>query len=125
MSKPNKDIQDDDHPRDIVKPKTLEDKYADALATIRRYESNSPMKAVYAINRKVSEMADLLNTHNLSEMRLSDKDDKTFDRIRVVGKDIHEWAMALKELTKATGATGKEESDLSLPFIERQSESRQ
>lgn len=125
MPKPLKVI-DDYHPRDLpVKEKTLEEKYADAQAIIRLYESNSPMKAVYALNRKVSELADLLNANSFADAKISDGSDKTFDRLRNAWKDMQEMALALKELMSKTGSNADNEPrDLSLPFVERHSEVR-
>lgn len=126
MTDKERDILDAEHPRDIepAKPKTDQEIIADLQATIRLYEANGPMKAVYALNRKVNELADLLNANVLSTLAINDGKDKTFERLKVSWNDMASLATTLKELTKVTGATGAEKYDLSLPFIERKAKDR-
>lgn len=48
------------------------------------YEQNGDAKLYYALNRKASEMADLLNKTRLAEIDLDNKDGKTFERMRTI-----------------------------------------
>ena len=57
--------------------KTLEE----AEKLIRLYEQNGAAKLFYAINRKMNEMAELMNKTSLANIELEDKDSKSFDRM--------------------------------------------
>ena len=118
MNDKERDILDQEHPRNLPTPKTDKDIIADLEAKIRRYEGNGPMKLVYALNRKCNEYAELLNAVNLTEIDLAKSTDKTFDRIKVAAKEAQELGKSVKELIQVTGATMKEEFDMSRPFVE-------
>lgn len=120
-----RDILDNDHPREIPpEPKTDKQRIAELEAIIRLYEANGPMKVLYALNRKCNEIADLLNKHILADLAIEKASDKTFDRLKISWKDGIELAKSVKELVQVTGATGQESYDLSLPFVEQFSKTR-
>ena len=48
---------------------------------ISLYEQDGAAKLFYAINRKMNEMASLMNKTDLGVIKLDDKDDKSFDRL--------------------------------------------
>jgi len=89
------------------------------------YEQNGVAKLYYALNRKANEMADLLNKVNLADINLGDKDNKTFERMKVVWNDSASISNAIKELGTSFGITNDEEKDINKkPFNDRIAESR-
>lgn len=81
-------------------------------AIIKMYEQNGPAKLFYALNRKMWEMADLLNSTNLKTLALDDPKDKTFERLKVLWNDSSSISAAVKSLGDAIGITDNEEKDV-------------
>ena len=92
---------------------------------LKSYEDNGAAKLYYSLNRKMNEMADLLNKSDLSNVDLESKDSKEFDRLfKLLEKSqvIGNAAQAVKEFA---GITGNEEKDIvRKPFNDRIAESR-
>jgi len=83
------------------------------------YESNGAAKLYYSLNRKMNEMADLMNSTNLKDLDIQDAKDKSFERLKVIWNDSASIALAVKELGATAGITGNEEADVSKkPFVE-------
>lgn len=76
------------------------------------YEQDGSAKLYYALNRKMGEMADLLNATNLKNLALDDPKDKTFDRLKVIWNDSSSIATAVQALGNAIGITGDEDKDI-------------
>lgn len=93
-------------PTEIDKIKELEEK-------LKRYEENGVAKLYYSLNRKAWEMADLLNKVNLTNLALDDKNDKTFERLKVLWGDAANISVAVKTLGETAGVTGNETKDVS------------
>ncbi|HEY8687739.1 MAG TPA: hypothetical protein VIM07_00780 [Chitinophagaceae bacterium] len=91
--------------------RTLED----AEKRIALYEQNGAAKLFYALNRKMNEMADRLNSTDLKTISLDDPKDKTFDRIKVIWNDAASIAAAVKVLGETAGITNDESKDTSNP----------
>lgn len=89
------------------------------------YEQNGPGKLYYSLNRKMSEMGDLLNKNNLGSMDLESKESKEFERLfKLLEKSqvISNAAQAVKEFA---GITGDEKKDIERkPFTDRLAEER-
>ena len=86
---------------------------------LKQYEDNGAAKLYYALNRKMNEMADMLNKNSLSEMALEDAKDKSFDRIFKLLEKSETVANSAKTLGVIAGVTGDEKADISRrPFIE-------
>lgn len=79
---------------------------------IRMYEDNGAAKLYYALNRKMWEMADLLNKTNLKDLALDDPKDKTFERLKVIWNDSSSISAAVQGLGMAIGITGDEDKDI-------------
>ena len=47
----------------------------------KMYEQNGAAKLYYSLQRKMNEMADMLNKHNLANLEVDDGKSKTFDRL--------------------------------------------
>lgn len=87
---------------------------------LKLYEQNGAAKLYYALQRKMNEMADLMNKTNLSHLNLDDKNDKTFERLKVIWADASSIASAVKALGESAGITGDEKKDVERkPFNER------
>ncbi len=82
---------------------------------ISLYEQNGSAKLFYALNRKMNEMADMLNKSNLGTLDLADAKDKTFERLKVVWNDSASIAVAVKALGDTAGITNDEEKDSQNP----------
>ena len=78
---------------------------------IELYEQNGAAKLFYALNRKMSEMAERLNSTSLLTISLDDPKDKTFDRLKVIWNDAAGIAVAVRALGEAAGVTGDETID--------------
>lgn len=76
------------------------------------YEDNGPAKLYYSLNRKQSEMADLMNREVLTDIDIDDPKSKTFDRLKVLLKESAEFGIAVNSLGMALGITGDEEEDV-------------
>jgi hypothetical protein len=96
-----------------------------AEAKVLLYEQNGAAKLFYSLNRKMNEMADLMNKNNLGTMTIDDPKDKTFDRLKVIWNDAASIAVAVKTLGEVAGVTGDERKDVERkPFIEEVAETR-
>jgi hypothetical protein len=92
-------------PTDVERIKELEQK-------IKYYEQNGAAKLYYALNRKMNEIADMLNNTKLAGLALEDKNDKTFERLKVLWTDSKTISDAAKVIGDSAGITGDEESDI-------------
>lgn len=92
---------------DVLKRRIAE---LEAIKTM--YEQNGPAKLYYALNRKMWEMADLLNATNLKHLSLEDPKDKTFERLKVLWNDSSSISTAVEALGNAIGITGDEGKDI-------------
>jgi len=92
---------------------------------IKMYEQNGSAKLYYSLNRKMNEMADMLNLNTLSGINLDDPKDKSFDRIFKLLEKSETVANSAKTLGAVAGITGNEEADVAKkPFVETIAESR-
>lgn len=90
-----------------------------------KYEQNGAAKLYYSLNRKMNEMADLMNSKNLSAVAVDDPKDKTFDRLKIIWQDAASIATSVDALGKLAKVTGDEEIDISKkPFVETIADSR-
>jgi hypothetical protein len=89
------------------------------------YEQNGAAKLYYSLNRKMNEMADLMNNTSLNSLDIDDKNSKAFDRLKVIWTDAEKIATASKVLGEIAGITGDEKKDVERkPFIETVAETR-
>ena len=97
----------------------------EAEELIKKYEQNGAAKLAYSLNRKMNEMADILNKISLGSLDLTDPKDKTFERLKVVWNDAASIATSFKTLGELAGITGDEGKDVAKkPFIETIADSR-
>jgi hypothetical protein len=92
---------------------------------LKKYEENGMAKLYYSLNKKMNEMADLMNRHDLAILPIDDPKDKTFDRLKVIWADASSIALAVKSLGEVAGVTGNEKADVEKkPFVETIAEAR-
>tara|TARA_R110000868_G_scaffold36279_6_gene128941 strand:- start:5809 stop:6129 length:321 start_codon:yes stop_codon:yes gene_type:complete len=89
----------------LKKIESLEDK-------IKFYEQDGAAKLYYSLQRKMNEIADILNNIKLSSLALDDRQDKTFERLKVLWTDSKVISEAAKILGDAAGVTGDEKKDV-------------
>lgn len=87
--------------------RTLEE----AERIIDMYEQNGAAKLFYAINRKMNEMASLMNKTNLSMIELDDKDSKSFDRLFKLLEKSQVISNAAQTIQGFAGVTDNEAVD--------------
>ena len=84
-------------------------------------------KLYYSLEKKMIEMSNLLDKHDLSNLLIDDPKDKTFERLRIIWNDASEIAIAVKSLGEVAGVFGeddKKEEIIRKPFVETIAESR-
>ncbi len=87
------------------------DKIKELEERIKLYELNGAARLFYALNKKLNEMADMLNKQSLTTLDLTDPKDKTFERLKVIWNDAAGIATAVKTLGEAAGIIGDESKD--------------
>ena len=91
---------------------------------ISGYEGPSKAKLYYAINRQVSDLADMINSKSLKNIDISDGADKSIDKMKIVWGAVKSLCEILPMLALSAGLTGNEQEDLKTPFIETIAETR-
>ena len=86
---------------------------------------NGDAKLYYALQRKLSEMANTLNKYNLEACDLDDPKNKQFDRITIILQKCETIATSSSALGIIAGITGNEKKDIEKkPFVDRIAEKR-
>lgn len=97
----------------------------DLKSKIALYEQNGAAKAAYAINRKLNELADMLNKTNVSLIDIADPKDKSFERLKVAWGEMASLGEAYKTLAASAGISGNEKADIEKkPFVDTIAEAR-
>lgn len=92
---------------------------------LKRYEQNGAAKLYYSLNRKMNEMADMLNKYNLAALDVDDAKSKTFDRLKTIWNDAEGIAKGADALGKLAKVTGNEQEDVDRrPFNDRLADDR-
>lgn len=88
---------------------------------LKLYEQDGIVGAYYALNRKLNEITNLLNTTDLSRLDLADKDDGTMERVMKFFNSVGDINDVMKKLKIDNALTGDEEKDKSRqkPLIEQ------
>jgi hypothetical protein len=79
---------------------------------LKLYEQSGTAKLYYALQRKMNEMADMLNANSLKTINLDDPKDKSFDRIFKLLEKSETVSNSAKALGEIAGITGDEEKDI-------------
>ena len=94
-------------------------------ARLSLYEQNGAAKAAYSINRKLNELADMLNKTNVANIDIADPKDKSFERLKVAWGEMASLGEAYKTLAESAGITGDEGKDIAKkPFVDTIADSR-
>lgn len=111
---------------DQEKIKRLERELVFANQKLSVYEQNGAAKLYYSLNRKMNEMADMLNSNSLNNINIDDPKDKSFDRIFKLLEKSETVANSAKTLGSVAGITNDEEADVKRkPFVDTIAEKRQ
>lgn len=86
-------------------------------AKLALYEQNGAAKLFYAINRKMNEMASLMNKTNLANMDLDDKEGKSFDRLFKLLEKSKVISDAAQTIQGFAGITNDEDKDTTTPVF--------
>jgi len=88
---------------------------------LKLYEQDGIVGAYYALNRKLNEITNLLNTTDLSRLDLSDKDDGTMERVMKFFNSVGDINDVMKKLKLDNSLTGDEDKDKARqkPLIEQ------
>lgn len=100
---------------DTDKINKLEKERDFALQEKKQYE-NGDAKLYYALQRKMSEMADMLNKTKLDSIDLTDGKDKSFERIKSIWDSAEKVSTAATSLGVAAGITNNEADDINKPI---------
>lgn len=85
----------------------------------RKIYENGGAKLYYAQQRKMSEMANVLNKYSLESIDMVSKSDATFERVFKLLEKSESISAAAAGLGEAAGVTGNEKKDTErVPFIE-------
>lgn len=85
----------------------------------RSVYENGDAKLYYALQRKMTEMANTLNKQNLETVDIEDKNSKTFDRIISILQKCETISSSASALGAIAGITGNEENDINKkPFLD-------
>jgi hypothetical protein len=83
----------------------------DYLTNKCAYYENGDAKLYYALQRKMSEMANTLNKQNLENVDLDDRNSKAFDRIIAILQKCETISASASALGAIAGVTGDEKKD--------------
>lgn len=93
---------------------------------IKLYEQNGGAKLYYSLNRKMNEMADMLNANSLNSINIDDAKDKSFDRVFKLLEKSQLIAASAQTLRVFAGITDNEQEDINRkPFVDTIAQSRQ
>ncbi len=68
-------------------------------------------KLYYSLNRNMSDISDMLDNINFSNINLENKDDKTMERLKMLWASVKPLAETLNILEISTKISGNEETD--------------
>jgi len=78
----------------------------------------------HALNKKMVEMAQLLNATNLKSLDITDAKDKSFERLKVLWDSAAKVAEATKSLGQTAGILKVDDSEINKPFVSTIADSR-
>lgn len=81
-------------------------------------------KLYYSLNKNMSDLSDILDNTDMSDIDLSDPKDKTMERMKTIWAAITPLAETLKFLKLTAGITGDQDKDIKRSFTDRMAEDR-
>lgn len=93
---------------------------------LAKYETHGGVRLYYSLNRKLNEIASVLNSVDLKNELNADGKDKTFDRLRALWTDAEKIVTATQSIATMLNLTNEEDKDMNkkIPFIETVAETR-
>jgi hypothetical protein len=93
---------------------------------LAKYENHGGVRLYYSLNRKLNEIAEVLNSINIKDELISDGKDKRFERIRALWTDAEKIVTATQSIATMLKLTNDEDKDSGkkIPFIETVAETR-
>ena len=93
---------------------------------LSKYENHGGVRLYYSLNRKLNEIADVLNSVNIKDELSADGKDKTFERLRALWTDAEKIVTATQSIATMLNLTNDEDRDNNkkIPFIETVAETR-
>ena len=93
---------------------------------LSKYENHGGVRLYYSLNRKLNEIADVLNSVNIKDELSADGKDKTFERLRALWTDAEKIVTATQSIATMLNLTNDEDKDNNkkIPFIETVAETR-
>ncbi len=82
---------------------------------IKLYERPGDSALFYALNRKMNELAVLLNKQSLANLDIADPKDKSFERLKIAWNEAAGIAVSVKTLGEIAKITNDEEKDTQNP----------
>ncbi len=96
---------------------TEQEKIKELQSRLDLYEKDGAARLFYALNRKLNEMATMLNNQSLTSLDLTDAKDKSFERLKTVWNDAAGIATAVRTLGEIAGVTKDETKDTNKPIF--------
>jgi len=96
---------------------TNEEKIKDLELRVSLYERPGGVALFYALNRKMNEIASLLNAINLKSIDMAVKSDASFERVFKLLEKSEGISTAAKALESSAGITGDETKDTQSPVF--------
>jgi hypothetical protein len=110
----------------ISKEQSLEREIKFLKEKLLRYETNGSARLYYSLQRKMNEMAMLLDKHSLDNVDVSSASDKTFERLKMTWSEAESVANAVKTLGTMFKLTKDEAADVARrPFIDTIADKRE
>jgi len=77
-------------------------------------------KLFFVLNKQQNDLADLLASIKIKEINLSDAQDKTMERLKIIWASIGSLSPIIETIRVTSGLTGNETKDMDsrVPFIE-------
>lgn len=94
---------------------------------LQKYEFHGGVRLYYSLNRKLNEIAEVLNNNKIDELVVEDGKDKRFERIRALWTDAERIITACQAIAAMLNIKGdNEEIDVrkKVPFVETIAQSR-
>lgn len=94
---------------------------------LQKYEFHGGVRLYYSLNRKLNEIAEVLNNNRIDEVMEGDAKEKRFERLRALWTDAEKIVSAVQAIGAMLNLKGdNEEADFrkKVPFIETVAETR-
>ncbi len=96
---------------EVKKVTALEKRLTWAEHKLNSFEGPGKAKLYYSLNRQQNDLADMLNAVNLKDLDLEDKNNKTFERLKIIWASVTPLVETTRTLADSAGITGDEVKD--------------